>query len=85
MSKDYAFTDSCFREGDNRMKQRIKELIATTYHRYIGYPLAVNSFNFKILSDEETINEIVGKKLSISRFGDGEYGMMMGGYWLSTT
>lgn len=38
----------------------------------------LNLSRLKIASDERTINEIISRKVSISRFGDGEFRLMQG-------
>lgn len=41
------------------------------------YPMRWNFPRYKILSFEETVNEIIQNKKSISRFGDGEFRLLM--------
>lgn len=58
---------------------RVKEEIAILLSYYYRYPLLTNKHKFNIYTDEETIRRIVAERLSVSRFGDGEYGMIGGG------
>ena len=74
-------------ESDEAIRKHFFEVLGiepTSNRKDIRKALRRKSYDVYELI-EETINEIVEKRLSISRFGDGEYAMMMGGYWLSTT
>ena len=62
-----------------RELKKVKERISIIFSYYVLYPIWTRKFNFQIMSDAETIDSIIEKRLSISRFGDGEYGMIRGG------
>lgn len=55
------------------MKNKIKFLINN-----ICFYIFNKTSNYKVLSDEQTINEIIESKKSISRFGDGEFKWILG-------
>lgn len=55
----------------------IKNFLRDIYSK-IYYILFKIKYKYKILSDEETINKIINEKISISRFGDGEFKWIMG-------
>lgn len=44
---------------------------------YIGYRRLIRKWNFKIFTTEETIDYIISNRVSVSRFGDGEYLIML--------
>lgn len=44
----------------------------------INYALLYRKNSYKILDDENTVNEIIKNKKSLSRFGDGEFKWMIG-------
>ena len=60
----------------------MKKILIKVYLYFI-YPLAIlvhrkNNSKFSILSDEETIKKIINEKMSIARFGDGEFNGILG-------
>lgn len=61
----------------NLMK-KIKEKIAIVYNYFVCYPIITKKFDFCVMSDKETVDNIINNKLSISRFGDGEYKIIRG-------
>lgn len=56
---------------------RLKYIIYYFIHIFTD-KVFLNLSRLKIASDEETINEIISRKVSISRFGDGEFRLMQG-------
>lgn len=49
------------------------------YHKYIAIPLAQRKLkDLSILSSEDSIKFILGRKCSVSRFGDGEFDVLLG-------
>lgn len=58
---------------------RINSGLFSMYAHFVGYYFARRKIDFDILSDKETIDLINERHLSVSRFGDGEYGMISGG------
>lgn len=66
--------------GDHEVNiHKIKETISIFITSYISYPIFYKKNQFNILSDEDTVKKIVSERLSVSRYGDGEIGMLRGG------
>lgn len=55
----------------------IKDIFKTIATFFL-YPIYRYRIEFKVLSDEETVDRIVKEKLSVCRFGDGEYNIIAG-------
>lgn len=56
--------------------KRLKELVFVEKCRLLDYPRLKKSFDFDVLGNDETVNRIVNERLSVSRFGDGEFALM---------
>lgn len=55
------------------LRSRIRDILAT-----VRYRLFVLRYHFKIIKSEKTIDVILSKKLSVARFGDGEFKWILG-------
>lgn len=60
----------------NNTINRIKDAIAQWINYYFFYPKVSRSFQFQVLSNDETLNRVIAEKTSVSRFGDGELVLM---------
>lgn len=62
-----------------KLFERIKGFLIRRYKWYILYPIARRQFRkYKILDSFESIQYIIDHKCSVSRFGEGEVGLMYG-------
>lgn len=60
-----------------KLLKRLKEKLAMLYSYYLRYPVLSKKFKFEVLSPEKTTEVILEKKVSVSRFGDGELLLLM--------
>lgn len=68
----------------SRIINRVKNVCVDTYYRYKNaHDVKEGAWQPEIMTMEETLNEILDKHLSISRFGDGEFKWMLGAKQLS--